>query len=145
MKDSFTHSYTHFLGSIILKGDSITSSLLIDGQQRTTTFSLLLRVIGEQLDILEKNRVLNRCLFGQDNEYNDIPRIQHSRLDSSVFTAIILGNPVTNKNSSIYQCYEFFTEEVSKYKREHGEQKLKEFLTKILTDKLFVLVDIEKK
>lgn len=143
--DSYEHNYSHFLGSIILKHDA-TSFLLIDGQQRVTTFSILLRVIGEQLNILEKSQKLRNCLFGQDNEYNNVSKIQHSRLDKEVFSAIILGKPIkeVGQKSSIYQCYEYFLKRITEYKKAHGENSLKRFLDKILTDNLFVLVDIDK-
>lgn len=144
--DSYEQQYTHFLGSIILKVHDTSTTLLIDGQQRVTSFSILLRVIGEQLNILEKDKELNTCLFGQDSEYNDIPRIQHSRIDCKVFSAVILGEPIEKlgQKSLIYKCYQYFSKRITEYKELHGDNTLKEFLKKILTDKLFVLVDINK-
>ncbi len=146
--DSYDQNYTHFLGSIILKSYDTSTTLLIDGQQRATTFSILLRVLGEQLSILEKDKELNTCLFAQDHDYNDIPRIEHSRIDRRVFSAIILGEleliEDSSKKSSIYKCYKYFSKRIAEYKESVDEDTLKKFLRKILTDKLFVLVDINK-
>lgn len=142
--NSYNHGYTHFLGSFILKSNTSSSCFLIDGQQRITTFSILLRALGQQLNILDKDAKLQSCLFAQDDEYNRIPRIQHSRLDSPVFCDIMLGNTAHKDKSKIYYCHKFFSKKSEQYEKENGKEKLHEFLKKILADKLFVFVEIDK-
>ena len=144
LTDAYKNEYSHFLGSIILKTDTVNNCLLVDGQQRTTTFTILLYVLGKKSGVIEKHQILRTCLFGQDAEFEYIPRIEHSNFDRDVFQNIILEKEVENKNSQIYKCYDFFLARVEEFKDEYGEKKLIELLNKILTDKLFVIVEIDK-
>ena len=90
--NSFREQRLHFLGSIILK--QLPSSMgegsrrsLIDGQQRLTTFSILVKSI---YDLLEEDRLVDYVgfLYAEPTKYKN-PKIKHSHINRSSFEAII--------------------------------------------------------
>ena len=141
--DSYDQNHIHFLGSIIIKQLDVTSGskkecFIIDGQQRLTTFSILLKVLGEYTEKLQ-NLDLSPCLFRQEDDDSLEPKILHSRLDRNAFRAIILSSEISNKNSKLIECYTFFQKKVSDLDKTQATQ----FMRKLLDDKLWVVVDIQ--
>lgn len=88
----------HFVGSIVYvahqaKADGINQFVLIDGQQRVTTLSLLLLALlkVQKLDSTESNRRLNRTLRNSD-EPKSIPdyyKLQLTRNDDVSFRHLV--------------------------------------------------------
>lgn len=123
---------TPFLGSIILK--DITSPLspdekmIIDGQQRLTTITILSKALYDTLpqEIRSGSGIetdLRSFLFYTDNAsdgfYESHVKIKHSRLDDAAYQAVITAGlfpgkqaidyDTINKSSSpIYQCYKYY-------------------------------------
>ncbi|NLX82603.1 MAG: DUF262 domain-containing protein [Clostridiales bacterium] len=126
----------HFLGSIILKHiESISGSpsrwSVVDGQQRLTTLSILLRSCFDSIQFHEKGEEIHNearvklrsVLFYKlkelSNEY--LIKIRHSQVDENVYSSVINGEVDREKirmssetkkhessSSNIEQCYEFF-------------------------------------
>lgn len=102
----------HFLGSIILKkiNDSgvfgaATRVSVIDGQQRLTTLSILLKAIYDSFSDEIKNNVLDdarNALFYKRKKTDSVYhiKVKHSKVDRSDFEKVI-GNVDTNGISSI--------------------------------------------
>lgn len=94
----------HFLGSIILKkaGDSPVHYVIIDGQQRITTISILLKVIYDILKPINKlsyeqdHWIKDSLFISQGSNGNQI-RLQHSYHDIKQFDSII-GKIETDKD-----------------------------------------------
>ncbi len=135
---SFENKKEHFLGSIILKrsqgGDNFSS--VIDGQQRLTTFSILLKVLYDNID--EANRkYFNGCLFKKYNDY--VPKIKHSKLDRVVYSNLFLEKPILEENieKGIYGCYNFFKQKIDEI---NDKEKLYEFMKFINDSKIWVAV-----
>lgn len=131
---------SQFLGSIILKQLSHAAgetprSLVIDGQQRLTTLSILLRAIYDTLSLntmpqdiqakIEQNMI--SLLFYQKGMFDTdrFIKIEHSQLDSAEYERVISGGVTsdleldkiimyddTSKNgipaNRILQCYKYF-------------------------------------
>ena len=82
--DSFKSKKEHFLGSIILKqlptqaGEGSCRSL-IDGQQRLTTFSILIKSLYDKLPNDDKPDY-NEYLFGKPIK-DKKPKIKHSKIN----------------------------------------------------------------
>lgn len=163
---------SHFIGSIILKsqpGDAsepFERTLIIDGQQRLTTLSILLRACfdsfassSENKDwIAQQHSYMTKSLLCQDAEYADkvCTKILHSRLDADDYDAVIRGAWTKRYHqimesrdeegkreftSKILDCYYYFRRELS---RRPPEEKYMLWDILIGTEaKILVKIDLE--
>lgn len=157
LTDLFNASRRHFLGSLILKQQRSVSGepknvTVIDGQQRLTTLSILLKALFDSLpaDLKEncKPAVRTHLFYKRyQTDRNYLVRIQHSHVDASAYTAIIkagLDGPVidANGNSSnrILRCYSFFCKELAK----RPVEELTGLFNRILDpqEKMLVVIDL---
>lgn len=130
---------SHFLGSIILKriytvSGQIERFSVIDGQQRLTTLTILLKACYDNLNlnifpeeiVSEINTKLRMMLYYKENELSTKKevKIRHSRLDSKDFITVIDGSIKKELNnvildseekkdlkateSGILKCYKYF-------------------------------------
>ena len=148
IEDLFDCNSSHFLGSIILKSIKTPSGeqprwSLIDGQQRLTTLSVLLRAcfdslpidrysVGDQEQI--KNDKMNMLTYKTQSIGGKTKlKINHSRVDSEEFSKVILGEATNmvddivfddeakgEKEAShlILQCYRYFRDSLNAQKAE---------------------------
>lgn len=152
----------HFLGSIILKQNRVKSgepkSLeVIDGQQRITTLSILIKVLYDLFsDEIRRNidNIVRNILFykkqATDNKY--YIKIEHSYVDQTAYNKIIYagfdGNPtidisqISDNSHKIERCYKFFYEVL----RDKNENDRKGIFNKLISDsnKMLVVIDIEE-
>lgn len=157
---------TPFLGSMILK--NITSALgpeekiIIDGQQRLTTITILAKALYDSLPQDRKagsgvEDDLKSLLFYKVNASHSFGeshvKIKHSRLDNTAYEAVIKAglfpgsDPIdcdtVNKSSSrIYQCYKYYREML----KNRSVDQLKELHDAMFSEekKVFVLIELEK-
>ncbi len=106
---------THFMGSIVTYPtqsvpEDVTKYLLIDGQQRMTTVSLLLAAIRDRAKQLELEplapeieQTLLRNIFKQGN---DTYKLLPTQADRNPFIRIMLGQPA--EDGLILSAYRFF-------------------------------------
>lgn len=135
--DSFINNTTHFVGSVILKrnGGNDNFAIVIDGQQRLTTFSILLKVLYDKIDESERKHFEN-CLF--ETYKDDSPKINHSKIDREKYTSLFNNEIDTNAKEGIFGCYNYFnTRTESK-----SNDELFEFMKFICETKIFVLVTL---
>ena len=149
---------SHFLGSIILKQESAASGsyphfMIIDGQQRLTTLSILARAcydcLMENADQYDEAVVrgfdtdIHSLLFIKASKFaaQEDVKIQHSKLDAPAFQDVINGkyvdclnekgdivNKYKGEDSKIVRCYLFFRKELHSYPLENV-QKIWSLLT----------------
>lgn len=133
LEDLLKASGSHFLGSIILKrAKKITGTadkaIVIDGQQRLTTLSVLIKALYDSIEN-KKSKLINDAietlfytLRSSDSEYS--LSINHSHNDKSQFEEVMgtvengeITSPIieklneiddTDKKILIKQCYKFF-------------------------------------
>lgn len=138
LDDLLDFEKSHFLGSLILKQQEKQTGkpkevLVIDGQQRLTTLSILLRAIYNSFD--EKTQkncdpALRNYLFFKKNQTDEnfLVKIEHSKVDKKYFQKIInnnistdeyalitVENPTTktfSKDNNILQCFKYFSEQL---------------------------------
>lgn len=155
LQDSYTNNREHFLGSIVLKqlptnaGEG-TKRSLIDGQQRLTTFSILVKSLYDKLDEDDKQDNV-KYLFKKPTKHKN-PKIQHSKIDKVSFEKILQAKDfISLQNIERYKegkdkgkikdrlirCYEYFTEQIKQ------EKQYKEFLDFILNSKLWVTINLD--
>ncbi|MBZ7958786.1 DUF262 domain-containing HNH endonuclease family protein [Campylobacter molothri] len=141
LKCSFLEKKEHFLGSIILKRGGVDNcSIIIDGQQRLTTFSILIKVLCDFLKEQEKN-YFKDYLF--ENFTIDKPKINHSKLDKEKYEKVLKNkeNLKDQKNleykDGIFGCFNYFNKEI---KNNFNNIDLFEFTKYIIESKLWVIV-----
>ncbi len=143
---------SHFLGSLIIKQHKRTGevgeALVIDGQQRLTTLSILIKAIFDCFDDELKQNTqdkVNNCLFYkvQDTDRDWQIKIIHSRIDRAAYAQVINGNCPSKRDdeNKIFACYHFFLEKVT----EISVESRKKLFNKILDDdnKMLVVIDIK--
>ncbi|WP_036509263.1 GmrSD restriction endonuclease domain-containing protein [Nocardia aobensis] len=111
---------THFIGSVVLApvpgsvAGSITRYLVVDGQQRLTTLTLLLAAIRDHLrerdasTRRDTDRIHNQLLT---NQYEDDPyrlKLLPTQADQASYTAVIDGLPTAGGDDNIGAAYRFF-------------------------------------
>ncbi len=141
LKNSFDEETEHFFGSIIIKRQTGVEggSLVIDGQQRLTTFSLLLKGLYDELND-EQRQFFKFYLF--ENYTQDAPKILHSELDREKYTAILQNKPP--KEGKLIDCFNYFKERIEKTFQE-SQEKIFEFIKYIVEQKLWVVVALTEK
>ena len=130
-------SVTPFLGSIILKNVTeplkTEEKMIIDGQQRLTTITILAKAIYDSLPDDEKvesgiTEDIKSFLFYKENSSdkfkNSHIKITHSRIDRKDYEAVLRSglfegankidcDTINDKSSKILQCYKYFREQLS--------------------------------
>lgn len=121
---------SHFVGSTLYipesesSATSISRVLLIDGQQRITTFSLIIAALAEYLESdpsqatflgdLKISALRKNYLFNND-DYNGLARYKLvlSQDDKETLFSIVSGSPMPDDHSErIVENYEFFQEKM---------------------------------
>jgi len=150
----------NFLGAIILKQLPQVSGKpkeleVIDGQQRLTTISILLRAIYDSFpkDIKQNVRdAIFKILFYKRDytspDYDEI-RIEHSLADYESYRKVIKEpetinlSQINERSHRILRCYKFFREIFENM----GEEDKKKLLNKILDpdNEMLVVIDLEER
>ncbi len=166
LTDLLEFNKSHFLGSLILKQLSPKSGepkavLVIDGQQRLTTLSILLKAIYDLFNHEMQKDTCNellKYLFYKKHatDKTQLVKINHSRVDSSYFTKIIGDvkegiilslapndiEQINDKSNKILQCYKYFYDSLSSESEETRIQLFNHLLSS--GNKIIVLIDLSE-
>lgn len=111
---------THFIGSVVLAptpavvAGAVARYLVVDGQQRLTTLTLLLAAIRDYLREIDgatsrdTDRIHNQLLT---NQYQDDPnrlKLLPTQADRPSYTAVIDGSPTAGGDDRVGEAYRFF-------------------------------------
>lgn len=131
----FKEKQNHFIGSIVYIDMGTPAGrpqqlLLIDGQQRLTTISILLCAIKDYVQkfnletkLINLAKIKNQFLYNSDeideDRYKLLLNVQDKEtyiklIDNTIFT---VNKPVIN----IIKCYEFFYERIEDFIKQHGQ------------------------
>ena len=140
----------HFIGTLITKqrqANNIEENVidLIDGQQRLTTFALLIKAIADtcQGDLPRLKEKLLELIVFEDTRAQQHIRIIHNRIDKPYFENIILNKniaPTSNKHK-IVEAYEYFYEKVKGLNDEDRDKLLKIILNKVSIISMLISAD----
>ncbi|MGW5108099.1 DUF262 domain-containing protein [Nocardia sp. NPDC004123] len=110
---------THFIGSVVLAptpagvAGAVTRFLVVDGQQRLTTLTLLLAAIRDYLRAVDgsasrdTDRIHNQLLTNQYHDDPDRLKLLPTQVDRPAYTAVIDGS-ATDDDGNIGSAYRFF-------------------------------------
>lgn len=131
----FKEKQNHFIGSIVYIDMGTPAGrpqqlLLIDGQQRLTTISILLCAIKDYVQkfnletkLINLAKIKNQFLYNNDeideDRYKLLLNVQDKEtyiklIDNTIFT---VNKPARN----IVKCYEFFYERIEDFVKQHGQ------------------------
>jgi len=152
-----------FLGSIILKEDSAKESVIVDGQQRLTTITILAKAIYDCLSDEGKKpgsgirNCVENFLYYRNNAADDFSdsfvRISHSRIDYEDYNRVIESqmlhdipridpDTINDSSGNVLKCYKYYCEELNHF----GDSRLKALFNSIFDEsrKVFVLIELER-
>ena len=140
---------SHFLGSIVSVVNptpKLTEYMIIDGQQRLTTLSLLIAAIsnliveGELSDpaYLLKG-IQNKYLLDEYRRDHDKLKLRLVSEDQPIYRKIVVHDDLEGIQSNLINNYDFFRNEVIRYKDDCSVESIIEAIKKI------VIVDIQLK
>lgn len=122
---------THFLGTICFKVDNSHERSIVDGQQRLTSISLMLKAIYDYVPDEEIRSEINDYLYNKgrstDSDFLRF-KLHLNKRDDEVYH-ILLNNSkksienlltITQKNSRVYQNYLYFYDMVDDYVQKGG-------------------------
>lgn len=128
---------THFLGSIVViqyrkSIDELDEMEVVDGQQRLTTISLLLRAMQQYYEDLGEQiaeQIRETYLHEADFDINEYPKLELSRFDNDRYQEIIDGDP-TNvpEEEQLRKAYDFFAEKIEGLEKSEVDQLRKHLL-----------------
>ncbi|HRU00996.1 MAG TPA: DUF262 domain-containing HNH endonuclease family protein [Victivallales bacterium] len=150
---------TKFLGAIILKQLQTNTGEpkkleVIDGQQRLTTISILIKTLFDNLQEDDKKQIENDIkqilFFKRDAFGKEEIRIDHSNVDKVAFESVLNGVSIENineKSHRILKCYKYFFEKINSIERqEDRNQLIKNLLNTLLNteNKMLVVIDLKE-
>jgi len=161
LADLLNSTKSHFLGSLILKQQPALSGeprevVVIDGQQRLTTLSILVKALYDTFedDIKEdcKAPLRNHLFFKKyPTDRNYLVRIRHSHVDAEAYTSVICAGLDSSRiddttydadaeENRILKCYKWFVTEL----RKKPEDDRTALFNRILnhTHKMLVVIDL---
>jgi uncharacterized protein with ParB-like and HNH nuclease domain len=163
-EDLLNNKSSQFLGSLIFKQQptrtgEIKNVLVIDGQQRLTTLSILLKSLYDIFPADLKHNAFSNMLsllyykhYPTDSDYQT--KIVHSRIDSDYYK-LVIGDvkdgslttmtpnefeSINDKSNKIQRCYKFFCEKITPL----NITQQKELFNRLLNDenKIVVVIDL---
>ncbi|HEY5504598.1 MAG TPA: DUF262 domain-containing protein, partial [Sedimentisphaerales bacterium] len=110
-------SSTHFMGAIVSVPArsvpvGVSKYLIIDGQQRLTTVSLLLCAMRDCLDANSAARIQEVYLTNRHRDADDTPKFVPTQADRATYTAIAISRVIPNHDGLMVQAYNFFKDKL---------------------------------
>ena len=116
---------SHFIGSLVLApppvavAGGVTTYLVVDGQQRLTTLTLLLAAIRDYRDSVEPEQqagdeIQNRFLVNSYKKGSQHIKLVPTQADRAAYTAVIKQLPSSGGTDAIGEAYRFFRARLEK-------------------------------
>jgi len=117
---------THFMGAIVSVPArsvpvGVSKYLIIDGQQRLTTVSLLLCALRDAVDANTAARIQEVYLTNRFREPEDTLKFVPTQIDRDVYRSIALDRQVPATDALMVQAYRFFSRQLANGVDGNGE------------------------
>jgi len=124
--DDIDISSSHFMGAVVsipakTMPVGVTKHLIIDGQQRLTTVSLLLCALRDTLDERKSAQIQDYLVNRHYDNSSDFLKLLPTQGDRSEYLSIVKNNNDSTSNHSMRDCYNFFVKKITG-KDEDGEK-----------------------
>jgi uncharacterized protein with ParB-like and HNH nuclease domain len=137
---------THLLGTVLFLSDSHTAGVnqleLVDGQQRVTTLTILLRVLAQRFEYIEKEKTAHKIAELLQCEGFDAkvkPKLLLGDLDHADYLHIMDEGDVSEaENACLSGAYERFTDWVEQL----SEDELNAFFHKLMNSASIIRLDV---
>lgn len=139
---------THFLGSIVLKPIPTTAGhnqkfCVIDGQQRLTTYSILIKACYDLVpDAGKYDSNFLKTIF-VDGTYLEgekaVPKLVHSVFDRDNYNNILKGKSCESDDNRLSECYQYFSHDL----KTRGLDEIRRLWTFLKRDDLNTIVKID--
>ncbi len=155
----------HYMGALVVKGDSDREFTIIDGQQRLATISVLSLAIIAKLQRIadrdidpERNRerateLRNRFIGEKDPaSLVEISRLNLSRADDAFYQDYLVQlrtppNPpgLTRSNALLWKCFQYFSKQLDALNdvQDNGEALARILSESVARRLLFILITVE--
>ena len=142
----------HFMGALVVIDEGSGSGImprytLVDGQQRLTTLSILIRVLSEQVREDEHlHRTMNKMLVNPDERGSEYFKVvpTEKRGDRQAYFNILRGERPQGRDSQILDAYEFYLAEVPK-RLQRGEKSVRELFDSLINSMQVVFIVLNKR
>ncbi len=120
------NSSTHFMGAIVSVPArsvpvGVSKFLIIDGQQRLTTVSLLLCALRDTVTDISAKRIHQVYLTNQFRDPEDTLKFVPTQSDRQTYMSIALNQQVPENESLVVEAYKFFRTKLASGKDPNGE------------------------
>ncbi|MDY6914812.1 MAG: DUF262 domain-containing protein [Candidatus Cloacimonadota bacterium] len=144
--DLLKQSDTHLLGTILCLTGSHTAGLnileLVDGQQRITSISILLKVIQDRFEELEENEIkdeINSYMYCKSIDRKLQNKVLLGDLDNPDYVKLLIKkNMHSIKNNNLKEAYELFYRLLEDY----DKNKLNSFYFKFINKVKIIRLDV---
>lgn len=154
-----TDNSVHYMGSIVLQSGRDGEFLVIDGQQRFTTLSILALVFISKIDDLngesnqKRAQILKRLFIGDQNPVTLITKSKLSlnETDDEYYQNYLVQNrkplsmaDLPESSKLMFRAFEFFNKKLSDLEESHSDgEKLAAFLSNIIANRLiFIQINV---
>ena len=136
----------HFMGAIVSVPArsvpvGVNKHLIIDGQQRLTTFSVLLCALRDSADFNTSSKINDVYLINQHSNLDDKLKFLPTHQDRAAYKTLVIDRTRTEGTaSSILNAYDFFKKKLCEDCDEEGRPIQAEKIMETLADKLEVVM-----
>ncbi|MDA3854733.1 MAG: DUF262 domain-containing protein [Candidatus Woesearchaeota archaeon] len=134
----------HFMGSVVYitekeqNASGTKEYLLIDGQQRITTFTLIFllleNLVKEDKNIALSEKIRNTCLINQYSSLDNKSKLVLTRRDNTILQKLINSDSLEQeeKSSNLYNNYSFLKSKFYELSQIYSLQEIFDILSKLM-------------
>lgn len=134
---------SHFMGSIVYIDENDQTRvnptkelLLIDGQQRITTFTLIFLILEElaknQGNDMLAEEIRESCLINKHSKLENKGKLILTKRDNDILQMLLTGKDVTRIDSNLVTNYNFIKEKIQEMNESYSLEAIHEILYKIM-------------